>query len=191
MSQDKSKTENIAEDEVFFDEEEVVIEELEGKKIQSLQKKLKECQKERQEFLDGWQRSQADSINIKKRAEEDKKNISSYATEEILQDLFPVLDAFDMVFKDKEALSKVDPNWVKGVEYILIQFNSVFSNRNIESFEPLNEKFNQDEHNSIELINTDDKEEDDVVLEVVQKGYKIGSKVVRPATVKVGSYTKE
>lgn len=190
MSKDKTTTESTPEEDMFF-EDDVIIEELEGKKIKKIQEKLRLCQKERQEFLDGWQRAQADSINIKKRAEDEKKNIVSYATEEILQELFPVLDAFDMVFKDSDALEKVDPNWVKGVEYILVQFNSVFNNRNIESFSPLNEKFNQDEHNSIELIETDDKKKDHVVLEVVQKGYKIGDKVVRPATVKVGSYTKE
>ena len=193
MSENKDTTnENIIEDEVFFDsDDDVVIEELEGNKIKKIQEKLKLCQKEKQEFLDGWQRSQADAINMKKRLEEEKKNLVSYATEDILQDLLPVLDAFDMVFKDESALEKIDPNWVKGIEYILIQFNSVFKERGIESFNPLKETFNEDEHNSIELIETEDEKEDHLILEVVQKGYKIGERIVRPATVKVGSYNKE
>lgn len=190
MSKDNKKTKSTQEEDIVF-EDEHIIENLEEDKIKKIKEKLKECQKERQEFLDGWQRAQAESINIKKRLEDDKKNIVSYATEEILQDLFPVLDAFDMVFKDKEALEKVDPNWVKGVEYIMSQFKSVFEKRNIDGFSPKGEKFNEEEHNSIELISTDDKKEDDIVLEVIQKGYKIKDKIIRPATVKVGSYTKE
>lgn len=193
MSDNKpNTTENVPEDEMFFDDEdEVIVEELEGNKLKKIKDKLKACQSERQEFLDGWQRSKADSVNMKKRMEEEKKNITTYVTEEILQDLFPVLDAFEMVFKDEEKLKKIDPNWVKGIEYIQSQFKSVFNNRGIESFNPLKEPFNESEHHSIELIETDNKKEDHIVLEVVQKGYKIGDRVVRPATVKVGSYTKE
>ena len=192
MSNKDTKTENVQEDEVFFeDTDEVVIEELEGDKIKKIKDKLKTCQKERQEFLDGWQRAQADTINIKKRLEEEKSGIARYATEEILQDLFPVLDAFEMVFKDSEALSKIDQNWVKGIEYIQTQFTSVFNKRGIEAYNPLDEPFNENEHHSVELIETGDPDKDHVVLEVVQKGYKIGNKVVRPAMVKVGSFTKE
>lgn len=193
MSDNKpNTTENVPEDEMFFDDEdEVIVEELEANKLKKIKDKLKACQSERQEFLDGWQRSKADSVNMKKRMEEEKKNITTYVTEEILQDLFPVLDAFEMVFKDEEKLKKIDPNWVKGIEYIQSQFKSVFNNRGIESFNPLKEPFNESEHHSIELIETDNKKEDHIVLEVVQKGYKIGDRVVRPATVKVGSYTKE
>jgi molecular chaperone GrpE len=190
MSQDKKTTESTHEEDIVFDDD-TILEELEENKIKKLQNKLKECQKERQEFLDGWQRSQAESINIKKRGVEDRKNISLHATEEILRDLLPVLDAFDMVFKDKNALDKIDSNWVKGIEYILAQFSSVFDKRDIKSFAPLNEPFNQEEHSSIELIETNNKDEEDIVLEVVQKGYKIGERVIRPATVKVGSYIKE
>jgi len=190
MSKDKSTTESTHEEDIVFDDD-VIIEELEGNKIKKTQDKLKVCQKERQEFLDGWQRAQADAVNMKKRFEEEKKNVVKYATENLLQDLFPVLDAFDMVFKDESVLKKIDPNWVKGIQYIQSQFTTVFNNRNIQSFSPLNENFNQDEHNSVELIETDDKKKDDTVLEVVQKGYKMGDKVVRPASVKVGSYKKE
>ena len=100
-------------------------------KFKKLKDELKQCKKERQEHLDGWQRARADYANLK--TEEDKKRaqITEFTKEELLLSFLPVLDSFDMAFANKEVWEKVDKNWKIGVENIYNQFLSVIKDNGV------------------------------------------------------------
>lgn len=155
-------------------------------KIEKLKEDLKKCQAEKQEYLDGWQRSQADFINFKKRAEESKKDFATYANEELIIELLPVLDSFDLAFKNKDAWEKIPAEWRMGVEFIYNQFKSVLSNNKVLEINPIGQKFDPKEHNSVELVDVEDKKDNDKILEVTLRGYKIGDKIIRHPNVRIG-----
>ena len=80
-------------------------------KLKDIKEKLKITEKERKEYLDGWQRMKADSINEKKRFDDQKKDIIEFANQKLLMDFVPVMDSFLMAMKNKEAWETVDKNW--------------------------------------------------------------------------------
>ena len=92
------------EDEIQFDEN---IDEDgghdEGALIKKLRAKIKELEEKNQEYLTGWQKERADSINLKKRLEEEKKDFAKFAKEDIATEIMTFLDSFDSAFKNKEA----------------------------------------------------------------------------------------
>ncbi len=159
--------------------------------IKKLRKKLKICQKERGEYLTGWQRSKADFINSRKAFEEERKNYISFAKENVLEELLPVADSFDMAFANKEAWENVDKNWRVGVEYIYSQLVTVLEGNGLKQINPLGKMFDPKEHTSVDIIETDKKKEDDYIAEVIQKGYLLNDKILRSSKVKVFSYKKK
>jgi len=161
-------------DDVVYEESEFA-----GDKIKSVKDKLKICEAEKQEYLDGWQRAQADIVNIKRRVEEEKREFAKYANENLILDIISTLDSFDMAFKNKESWEAVSANWRTGVEFIYNQLLSTLKNYGVEELNPIGEEFNPQKHHAVEG-------EEGVVTEVVLKGYSLNGKVIRAAQVKVG-----
>ena len=172
--------------------EEIIYDETEGRtsdKLAKLKEELKVCKKERQDYLDGWQRSKAEFLNLKKRSAEDRINLNTELTKDFVNDLLPTVDSFEMAFKDKKAWESAPENWRKGIEYIYTQITNLLESYKVETIDPIGKELDINEHHSVESIKTDNQKEDNVVLEVVLKGYKIGDFIIRPAHVKVGSYS--
>lgn len=169
-------------DPVSFEDEE----DLEGPALalKKLREKLKICEKEKKEYLDGWQRMRADVANIRKDEETRRGEMIKFASEGLVDDLIPVLDSFAMAFGNKEAWEKVDENWRKGVEYIYAQMYSVLESRGLTEIGKVGEKVDPRMHVAIEEIPAPSEKQADTVSEVVQKGYRLHSKVIRPAKVK-------
>jgi len=180
--QPKKKTEEEFTD-VVFDESETDS----SSKIKKLQNKLKACQEEKQEYLDGWQRAKADYANSKKEEEDNRSRIYKNCRLEMIDDLLPTLDSFDMAFLNKDSWEAVDKNWRVGVEYIHSQLLSVLDKYDVKQIGQVGEEFNPELHHSVETVETDDPSEDHKVIEVLQKGYQMGDEVIRPARVKVAS----
>ncbi len=150
-----------------------------------LKNKIKELEKEKKEYLNGWQRTQADLINLKKRHQEEKKVFTEIGKISLLEEIIPVLDNFDAAFSNKEAWEKTPKEWRVGIEYIYNQFLTILEKNNVQSFGQEGELFNEEFYNSIENIETDNEEKKNTIAIVVQKGYKIGERIIRPAKVKV------
>ncbi|HMP67149.1 MAG TPA: nucleotide exchange factor GrpE [Candidatus Paceibacterota bacterium] len=156
------------------------------KKIKNLKEELEKCKKEKQEYLDGWQRSKADFVNFKKRAEEDKKSLIKYSTEEFIIQLIPAMDSFELAFKNKEAWEKAPPDWRTGIEFIHSQLKKVLTDNGVSEINPINEKFDPKLHHSIDTKDIEDNEKDGKILEVIQTGYKLGDKIIKYPNVVVG-----
>ena len=168
--------------------EEVVFEDIVEEKTTFKNKKdkgkkaLEACLDERQEYLDGWQRSRAEIVNLKKQHLEEKKLFTNFGKEQLLIDFLPVLDNFNAAF-NSESWNNVDENWRVGVEYIYKQFLDVLEKNNVQEFGDVNDELDYEKYEIIEEVESD--LEKDSIVELVQKGYKLGDKIVRPAKVKV------
>lgn len=153
--------------------------------VKALRVKLEKAVAEKQEYLDGWQRARADLVNARKRDEEEKKQFIKYANIELIEDIIPVLDSFDMAMGNKEAWEKADKNWRTGVEYIYSQLTNALKSHGLHVLCPENEQFNPALHDSVESVLTHEKSEDGTIDAVLQKGYRLNDKMIRPAKVKV------
>ncbi len=154
-------------------------------KLKKLRDKLNECQKQKDEYLAGWQRTKADFINARKDNEKKRKEFEKMADASLFGDLLLIADGFEMAFKD-DAWQKLDKTWQDGIKYLYNQFINVFKEHNLEPIKALGKKFNPEEHNAVGEVEVVDEKKDGIVVEELRKGYKLYDKVLRPAQVKVG-----
>ncbi len=156
--------------------------------MKELRRKLAEAEKERKEYLEGWQRAKADYANARREEEEGRAGAIARTKERIFHDLLPVLDSFQIAMSNKVVWESVDKNWRVGVEYIYSQFVSILEEHGIRQIGMIGETFDPSLHQSVESVPVDSENDDHKILEVMQTGYTIGERVIRPARVKVGVY---
>ena len=161
-----------------------------GDVTKKLREDLKLCRKEKEEYLTGWQRAKADYVNLQKDEENKRREMRNFVTVDIIEQLLPVLDSFDMAFSNKEAWEKVDVNWRNGIEYIRAQFSRVLEDNNVVAINQTGVPFDHNIHEAIETIETKEELQDHTVAKIIQSGYKIGDKIIRPARVHVFEYKK-
>ena len=99
----------------------VVAEESQKDTIAKLREKIKQLEATKQEYLTGWQRDKADFINARKRDEADRREFMKFANEQLIFDIIPVLEHWDLAMSHKESWEKADKNWRVGVESIFNQ----------------------------------------------------------------------
>jgi len=157
-------------------------------KIKTLKDKLAKCQSEKQEYLDGWQRAQADFINYKKNNDSIFVQAKEISTIDVVESLLPILDSFDMALSGNfdESFKK----WLTGFEYVQMQFKKVLEQYDVQEMYPLNEPFSPELHEAIEEVVTQDKSQDHTIAQVVLKGYRTPKRIIRAAQVKVYKYEK-
>lgn len=158
--------------------------------VKKLREDLKTVRKEKEEYLTGWQRAKADYVNLQKDSDAKYKELRTMVTGNMVEDLLPVLDSFNMAMGNKDAWEKVDANWRNGVEYIHQQFLRVLADNNVTALDQIDVMFDPMLHESIETIPTEDESKDHKIAQVIQTGYKIGDKIIRPARVKVWEFKK-
>jgi len=155
-----------------------------GKKTtEELEKQLEECQKLKEEYLAGWQRSRADFINYKKEEMERISELIKYSNEEMVLKFLPVLDSFDLAQKQISEDLKKDKN-LQGLLQIRNQIMDFFKSLGLEEIRCLNENFDPNLHEAVGEIEAKDAEKG-IVIEELQKGYRIQGRLLRPAKVKV------
>jgi molecular chaperone GrpE len=191
MTKKKSKKEEEIQDDVEFEFNEEGIEQDAKKKIKKLKDELKKVKKEKEEYLNGWQKERADFANYKKGEEDRKSMFSESMRERILSKFLPVMDSFSSAFANKEAWEKVDLNWRTGVEYIYSQMNTIFEEYGVKPIGEVGEDFDPNIYEPVEMIPTDKKEDDHKVSEIIQVGYKLGERILRPARVNIWEYKEE
>lgn len=154
-------------------------------KMKKLQEKIKSLEKEKTEYLDGWQRARADYANLRKQTDEDKKRLRTFIEQNFIAELLPVVDSFGMAMNNKEAWEKVDPNWRTGVEYIYSQLMNVLKDHDLEPFGKVGETFDPTLHEAVSDTETEDPDLDHNIASVLQQGYKLGDLILRAARVSV------
>lgn len=175
-------------EEVLFDEEggEEAVED----KVRRLREKLKRVEKEREENLTGWQRAKADFVNLKKREGQIKQEAREEAVEDVVKQIFPLLDSFEGAFSSS-SWEEGGEDFKNGFVSIYNQFLSVLKDVGVEEVGEEGEQFDPQIHTSVSTQETNDKNKDDSVAEVYQKGYRFHDRLLRSPKVVVYDYKKE
>jgi len=151
--------------------------------LEELKKELEICQKKRDEYLSGWQRARADFLNHKKEELERMEELIKFATEEMVLKALPTLDNFCLIEKKLPGNLKKDEN-VKGILQIKNQLLDFLRGHGVKEIKCLGQKFDPNFQEAVEMVERKDVESGQVIEEV-QKGYTLDSRVIRPAKVKV------
>lgn len=132
-------------------------------------------------MYDKYLRAIAEFDNYKKRTQKEKEEIYSIAKADVVMSLLPVIDNFERAEKFSD-----DKNVEEGMALIRKQFNEFLKKIGVEEIEAENKPFDPNFHNAVLHEERDDVEEN-MIVEVLQKGYKLGEKVIRHAMVKVAN----
>ena len=158
---------------------------------EELKKKFEECQKLKDEYLTGWQRERADFLNYKREELERVEEILKYADEGLILKILPILDNFEIVEKKLPENLRNDVN-IKGLLQIKNQILNFLKNQGVEEIKSVGEKFDPQLHEVVGEVASSEalakggkSVESGIVIEEIQKGYKINGRLLRPAKVRV------
>jgi molecular chaperone GrpE len=160
---------------------EVVPEVRETEDIESLKRKLAEEKERAEGYLANWQRTQADFINYKRRNEQEREEFGKLANTALISSLLPILDDLE------RALASIPPRlarlpWVEGIRLIERKFRASLEAQGLTSIKALGEPFDPNFHEAVRQA----KGDEGMVIEELQKGYKLHDRVIRPTMVVVG-----
>lgn len=144
----------------------------------SPEEKLTQAEQKSQEYYDALLRAKAEAENIRKRAQTDVANTHKYAAEKFATEILTVKDSLEAAVNVTEATLE---SYKNGVELTLKQLNHAFEKLNIREINPLNEKFDPHQHQAITMIPAEQPA--NTVVEVMQKGYSLHDRILRPAMV--------
>ena len=138
---------------------------------------------ELEETRDLLRRKQAEFDNYRKRVEREQKEFTAYATSELVLEILPVLDNLERALDSSPAGSEDQIR--QGVEIIYRQFHDTLKKAGLREVDALGEDFDPHVHEAVARVDSPDHREGEVV-EVLQKGYFLKDRLLRPAMVKVG-----
>lgn len=148
--------------------------------INEKESEIEALNKEIEDLLNRMQRLQADFINYRKRSEKEKKEMTLKGKIDLTEKFLPILDNFERALNSTDSKDE----FFSGVEMIYKQMLNIFEKEGIEEISALGEEFNPEYHEAIMRVEAE-KEEEGIIVGVLQKGYKIEDRVIRPAMVKV------
>ena len=169
-----------------INEEKVVTEECKPNKKESKKskesKKIEELTNELANQKELLLRTAAEFDNFKKRTEREKAAIAEFAKAGLIKHLLPILDNIDRA----AASDKDSADYIKGIEMIVKQFESIVPTLGIEEIAKVGDSFDPNFHEAVMHVE-DENFAENTIAEVLQKGYKIGDTVIRPAMVQVAN----
>ena len=146
----------------------------------SIEEMLKAAELKAAEHHDAWLRAKAETENLRRRAQTDVDNARKFAVENFANEMLAVKDSL-------EAALMVDTpsveNMKDGVDLTLKQLNSVFNKFNLAEINPMGEKFDPHQHQAMGMLESDQPA--NTVVNVLQKGYRLHERTIRPALVMV------
>ena len=152
----------------------------------SIEDKLAEVQAKADDNWDQLVRTKAEMENIRRRSERDLANAHKYALEKFAQELLPVIDSMEMgvaaAMDENADVSKLR----EGTEMTLKMFEAAIEKFGIKGVHPKGEAFNPDHHQAMTMIDSAEHEPN-MIIDVMQKGYLLNERLVRPAMVVVSS----
>ena len=146
----------------------------------SLEALLKAAELQAAEHHDAWLRAKAETENMRRRAEEDVDKARKFAVENFASELLAVKDSLEAALV---AESPSVENMKDGVELTLKQLTAAFAKFNLNDIDPLGEKFDPHQHQAIQVVESNQTA--NTVVTVLQKGYRLNERTLRPALVMV------
>lgn len=183
MSKEKNKSSTAALHEKIPVEKSETDKLLEHPEYQELQKKLMEAEEKAHQNWERMLRTQADTENTLSRMQRDMHNTRQYALEKFISELLPIIDNLERALMLKEEGAE-DHSVLEGVKLTLKMFSSTLEKFGVQQIHPLAEAFNPDLHQAVST-QPDETVEPGTVLSVLQKGYLLNQRLIRPALVVV------
>ena len=144
---------------------------------------LSQCQAQKEQYLKGWQRAQADLINYKNKERERIEGLLDYAKESLILKLLPIIDNFELAERSLPKEEK-ENNYLKGFLQIKNQLEEFLKEEGVEIIKAQGKPFDLKYHEIAEEVKKKG-EKPGIVVEEIQKGYMLKGKVLRPAKVKI------
>ncbi len=165
-------------------EQEETMESVPVKKYNELQEDLEQAQQKADENLEGWRRERAEFNNYRRRIERDQAQLAGNLTGEVIKKYLVVLDDLARALKTRPSEGE-GAAWSQGIELIYRKLQNILDSEGVARI-PAEEgqEFNPEIHEAITHEESPDHESGEII-EVVQQGYKIGERVLRPALVRV------
>lgn len=153
--------------------------------LEQLKLKLEKAESSSKDYLDKLQRSMAEFDNFRKRTNVEKASMYENGARDTIEKLLPILDNFERAILSTPEEDK-NSAMFKGIDMIFNQMVETFKNMGVEEVAGVGETFDPNIHNAVLHID-DDSFGENVVVEVMQKGYKYKDKIIRPSMVKVAN----
>lgn len=153
--------------------------------LEDLKISLEEMEAKTEEYLDGWQRSRAEFANYKKRILREQAQIHQAARGEVIKLYLDIADDLERALEKKPAGGEGDI-WATGIEIIFQKLISRLESEGIRPMDALGQEFDPNIHEAI-MKEESEEHESGQIIEVIQEGYWIGDKVLRPAQVRVAA----
>lgn len=141
---------------------------------------LRQAELKAQQHQDAWLRAMAEAENVRKRAQVELANAHKYAIESVAAELLPVKDSLEATLAADSATLETLKS---GVELTLRQLNAAFEKTSLKEINPVGERFDPHWHQAISMLPSE--KEPNTVINVLQKGYSLHDRVIRPALVTV------
>jgi molecular chaperone GrpE len=135
------------------------------------------------EYLDGWQRARAEFANYKKRINRERQRIRQDAIGEVTKRYLPVLDDLERALKNRPEEGE-GAEWAEGIELVYRKLLAILESDGIVPMEAEGDTFNPNLHEAIDQAESEEHESDEII-EVIQRGYMIDDRVLRPAMVRI------
>ncbi|NTV09286.1 MAG: nucleotide exchange factor GrpE [Zoogloea sp.] len=148
--------------------------------LPSLEEQLRAAELKAEEHHDAWLRAKAETENVRRRGQDDVAKASKFAAEKFAQAMLPVKDSLEAALATENATLET---LRQGVELTLKQLVSAFQGASVTEVNPLGEKFDPNKHQAIGALEAEG--EPNTVINVLQKGYLLNERVIRPALVMV------
>ena len=147
---------------------------------EALIQQLKEAESKVVEYKDGWARTQADFQNFRKRVDRDNESFKASTKGDIIKKVLPVLDDLERAMQNRPT----DDAWANGIELVVRKFQNILDMEGVKRIEAKGAAFDPNFHEAISHEPSEEVESGHVI-DVVQNGYVIGERVIRPALVRV------
>lgn len=149
--------------------------------VETLSKALAEEKEKAEKYLANWQRAEADFSNYKRRTEQERNELGNSANAALILSLLPALDDLERAFASLPP-EAADHTWVEGMRLIQRKLQGVLEAQGLAEIKAVGEVFDPNLHEAV----AHHEGEEGVVIGEVQKGYKLGDKVLRPTLTVVG-----
>jgi len=192
QKQDENETmdqvaENVEQDKLENEHKDEAKLESPEKNADSLEAQLEKAQAKASENWENYLRAKAEMDNLRRRSTKDIENAHKYGTEKFVTELLPVLDGMGMGLAAEEASAE---SLREGMELTMSMLEKMMEKLGIEEIDPLNEKFDAEKHQAMTMQPNADVEPNTVIA-VMQKGYLLNERLIRPAMVMVSKAVEE
>ena len=150
---------------------------------EDLKERLGQKETEATQYLDMAKRAQAEMDNYRKRMLREQELIVQYATQTVMRELLPLIDNIERALNAAEAGAS-SASLTEGFELIYSQLNELLAKECVEVIDPLGQEFDPERHEAVMQVESEEHAEN-MVAEVLQKGYELKGRLLRPAMVKV------